>query len=149
MNEHQEAPQGASNGITATIVPEARRMAFLPNLFGTRAMLVGEGAVFSWAKTLSVDYARQGGAFWDFYTTSNGSGFMVPDGLPKQVTVCNHGNYYEGTMTPEAFGITCTLLGFAAALECSPVRPLRDRMDLLTDFAASHAESAAILRAID
>src|SRR5699024_7866425 len=54
--------------VTATPVPEAERMQFLPRFFGRRYMLLGESLVYSWMHQLAPDYH---GGFWDFYTLSN------------------------------------------------------------------------------
>lgn len=148
MTHSDEVPNG-ENLITVSHVSDDKRLAFLPNLFGVRAMLYAEGAVFSWAKSISQDYARQGGGYWEFYTTSNGCGFMVPEGLPELIEVTNPMNFYQGAMTKEAFGITCTILAFGVALERFRTVDLRDKQELLKDFAEQHAESKSIFAAID
>ncbi len=52
----------------ATIVPDERRMDFLPSLFGRSLLIIGENAVYSLMERLSpLDY---GGGFWDFCPTS-------------------------------------------------------------------------------
>lgn len=49
---------------SATLVPEDRRMGFLPRLFGPRLLIVGEHAVFGFMEKLSpADY---NGRIWDF-----------------------------------------------------------------------------------
>ncbi|MEN2486140.1 hypothetical protein AAY798_27350 [Klebsiella quasipneumoniae] len=51
--------------ITARIIPNNRRMAFLPRLFGAW-YLTGEAGVYNLARSLCVDY--QGGS-WEFVET--------------------------------------------------------------------------------
>ncbi|HFC9728143.1 TPA: antirestriction protein, partial [Salmonella enterica] len=60
--------------ITARIIPNNRRMAFLPRLFGAW-YLTGEAGVYNHARSLCADY--QGGS-WEFVELSCGSGFMYP-----------------------------------------------------------------------
>ena len=60
--------------ITARIIPNNRRMAFLPRLFGAW-YLTGEAGVYNLARSLCADY--QGGS-WEFVELSCGSGFMYP-----------------------------------------------------------------------
>jgi len=146
---YSDETQSVENCVTISHVPHEKRLAFLPNLFGVRAMIYAEGAVFSWAKTLSPEYVRQGGGFWEFYTTSNGCGFLVPEGLPELIEVINPMNFYQGAMTKEAFGITCTILAFGVALERFRTVDLRDKLELLKDVAEQHAETISIFAAID
>ncbi|WP_256358641.1 hypothetical protein [Klebsiella pneumoniae] len=54
--------------ITARIIPNNRRMAFLPRLFGAW-YLTGEAGVYNLARSLCVDY--QGGS-WEFVALSFG-----------------------------------------------------------------------------
>src|SRR5699024_9703965 len=63
-----EAEFGPSIFITATAVPEAERMQFLPRFFGHQYMMLGETMVYSWMERLAPDYH---GGFWNFYTLSN------------------------------------------------------------------------------
>lgn len=140
---------GENNHIIVEHVAHESRMGFLPSLFGVRAMLCGEAAAFAWARSLSKDYAKQNGGFWEFYKTSNGSGFMVPDTLPDVVEVSNGLNFYSGSMSKEALGIACTILALGAALERFGLRDLREKDRLLKDYAEQHPESSAIFRVID
>ncbi|MDN5788617.1 MAG: antirestriction protein, partial [Pseudorhodobacter sp.] len=55
----------ANAAMPATLVPEVRRMEFLPGLFGHKLMLVGERAVFQLMSWLSPpDYT---GGMWHFH----------------------------------------------------------------------------------
>ena len=54
---------------SATRVPDARRMEFLPRLFGRRLLIIGEHAVFRFMEILSpADY---GGGLWLLISTQN------------------------------------------------------------------------------
>ena len=57
---------------SAMPVPEERRMAFLPRLFGARLLLVGEHTVFGFMERLSpTDYT---GGMWDFLELADARG---------------------------------------------------------------------------
>ncbi|MDL4916290.1 MAG: antirestriction protein [Enterobacterales bacterium endosymbiont of Blomia tropicalis] len=90
--------------ITARIIPNNRRMAFLPRLFGAW-YLTGEAGVYNHARTLCADY--QGGS-WEFVELSCGSGFMYPLSA-ERFTVSVSGNWFEGELSAEATGIVLTL----------------------------------------
>src|SRR5580692_4508344 len=86
------------NTIVATPVPENRRMAFLPRVFGERLMLVGENLVYSWAKFLSPDYR---GGLWSYYDLSNGAFYMSPC-APERLRFQVGGNGFDGEMSADA-----------------------------------------------
>ncbi|WP_152988085.1 antirestriction protein [Paracoccus sp. MKU1] len=65
----------------ATLVPEDRRMEFLPRLFGHRLLIIGEHTVFSFMERLSpADY---GGGIWDFYELAGAPLYMAPTSKPR------------------------------------------------------------------
>lgn len=137
--------------IIATRVSEADRLRFLPTYFGPSMlrMLRGETLVFDWMGRLCPVY--QGG-FWHFYTLSNGGFYMAPErsGL-MQIEV--DGNGFAGELSADAAGIIVTM--FALNQLCAELAgtadadALIDRYHHLAAFAAEHAESALIYRAID
>jgi hypothetical protein len=60
-----------------TLVPEARRMAFLPALFSPALMLIGERTVYQFMSWLAPDdYA---GGLWHFHERGGQPLFMSPD----------------------------------------------------------------------
>jgi len=143
--------------ITRTEVPEAERMAFLPELFtdtikGRPGCTYGEAATYRMAERLCRLYA---GGQWRFYRLSNGSGYLAPDIDAETLPVAWPGNYFEGDMSPDALGITATI--FALTICAETVREhnedaeneLSMRLYRLKEYAAQHPESAAIGRAID
>lgn len=78
--------------------------------------------------------------------------FVAPTSeTPFQVTVA--GNFFEGTMSAEAFGITASI--FALGYVCEQLQDLdgceqvHDAFHDLRHFACEHKEHALILRAID
>lgn len=136
--------------VTATRVPENRRLRALPNHFGRHMMLV-ESKVFDHIRLLDKDYT---GGFWDFYELSNGGFFMRPAG-EKQHAIGRADigwpeNGYTGTMSSEAAGITACLFALCdvSARVPDPDR-IADHFHLLRDYAADHAEAGEIFAAID
>lgn len=61
----------------ATLVPETRRMEFLPGLFGRKLMLVGERTVYQFMSWLAPeDYT---GGMWRFHEQGRQPLFLSPD----------------------------------------------------------------------
>ena len=131
--------------ITATLVPDAERLDFLPALFGTRLMMRAERLVYDWMGALSPDYD---GGFWNFYTLSNGGGYLAPQRTePMRIAV--EGNGFSGSMTADAAGIVATLFALcelAAEVQQDTVVTLHHE---LRDFAMTHKEAVLIFGAID
>lgn len=135
--------------VTASLVAEAQRLDFLPAYFGPRLMMRGEALVYGWLRRLCNRYS---GAFWHFYTLSDGGFYMAPNlSAPLQIEV--DGNGFQGELSADAAGIVATLfaLGQLAAETAGTeaADALIDRYHSLAAFATSHPEAAAIYRAID
>ena len=64
--------------ITASLVPGERRMDFLPQHFGERAMIKFEMSVYDWMGSLCPTYR---GGFWNCVELSNGGAFLYPSGV--------------------------------------------------------------------
>ena len=62
--------------VTASLVAEAQRLDFLPAYFGPRLMMRGEALVYAWLRRLC---ERYNGAYWHYYTLSDGGFYMAPD----------------------------------------------------------------------
>lgn len=137
--------------ITARIIPNNRRMAFLPRLFGAW-YLTGEAGVYNHARSLCADY--QGGS-WEFVELSCGSGFMYPLSA-ERFTVSISGNWFEGELSAEATGIVLTLFtlnhmiwhAHDAGYEhiCDMLITQQEKLKL---YADQHPEAGLIYRAID
>lgn len=134
------------NIITANPVAERKKSDHVAVLFGIRWVWV-ESFVFDTAGSLSSDY--EGGS-WEFYDLSNGGFYMVPASRQSYPVVCDNG--FEGSLTSEAFGVTCCLYAFSL-LSFSPDTVFAElcatHFHRLREFALEHAEAKAILRAID
>lgn len=132
-----------SEKITVKKVPENQRLNFTPRLFQSR-YLAGENAVYHFMRSFCAEYD---GGFWEYYRTSNGSGFFKWDtDLP--VLAMTFPQVSE-TMSVEAAGIAVTIFALSLVLEQSRSMRVAETLDALRDFAGQHPDSAAILRAID
>lgn len=138
-------PTDLPSCITATVVPDSRRLSFLPKTFG-RLMMKVEQEVFSQMAELCADYR---GGYWHFFELSNGGGFLVlASGDPVKISV--EGNGYAGSVSAEAAGIIVTLFALShLASRYSDADMLSERFHQLRDFALDHPEREAILAAID
>ena len=116
-------------------------------LFGSFFPLRVEPFIFTIASQLSDDYT---GGYWEFYTLSNDAFYMAPVSERHFQVRCQNG--YEGTLSPDAFGITCCLYTFSnlsfdanetLARECA------QQFHTLRDYMLGQEEVGAILAAID
>jgi Antirestriction protein len=138
-----------SNTVTAKVVPETQRLAFLPKFFGERLMLRSESCVYSNAALVSEDY---GGGLWNFYELSNGGFYLAPAG-PERFNVTVQGNGYKGEVSADGYGVIVTLFVLGSLCWMVQDEATRDRLSdhyhQLREFADSHGDGAAIFRAID
>ncbi|MGQ0566181.1 MAG: antirestriction protein [Gemmobacter sp.] len=130
----------------ATVVPEARRMAFLPALFGPSLMLIGERAVYQFMSWLAPDDYT--GGLWQFYEREGQPLFMAP-ASDKRFRIFCETNGYRGEISAQAAGIISTLF----ALSHLSFRHDSDRLSegymRLYEFAGEHPEAEEIFGAID
>lgn len=134
-----------ANTSFVTIVPEERRMTFLPKLFSERWLLRGENAVYDFMTQLSSDY---GGGLWAFVERDGQPLYMAPD-TDKRFRVSWWGNGYEGEVSADAAGIIACLFALSHLSMRHGSEHLAEAFERLRDFAFEHAESSAILAAID
>ncbi|PXV70873.1 antirestriction protein [Pantoea sp. PNA 03-3] len=137
--------------ITARTIPDNRRMAFLPRLFGAW-YLTAEASVYTHARTMCAGYV---GGSWEFVELSCGSGFLYPLSA-ERFTLSVSGNWFEGELSAEATGIVLTLFtlnhliwhahdeGYAHI--CNMLITQQERLKL---YADQHPEAGLIYRAID
>ena len=133
--------------ITRVLVPDRQRADFVDALFGISFPLQLEPCIFAVASELSSDYC---GAFWFFYSLSNGGFHMSPDDDVRFALRCENG--YEGSMSADAFGVTACLyafsrLSFVATGDIAEV--YARHYHLLREYTMDHAEVAAIIAATD
>lgn len=130
--------------IAATLVPDDTRLDFLPDLFGTRRMMRAEALLFDWMRRLCKDY---NGGYWLFYSLSNAGAYLAPRAARMRVQVDTNG--FEAEMSADAAGIVATLFMLCQLAEETGNDNISELFHKLRDFAAEHAESALIYRAID
>ena len=135
------------NTITRHSVQINLRIKHTAHLFGIQFPLSIEPAIYAIAGNIASEYS---GAYWAFYTLSNGGFYMAPD-LDKLYAVsCING--YEGSLSADALGITTCLYAYShlsfssdpAFAECCA-----NHYHLLREFMLEHAEAGSILKAID
>ncbi|MGB2832938.1 MAG: antirestriction protein [Methylotenera sp.] len=135
------------NTITRHSVQTNLRIKHTAHLFGIQFPLSIEPAIYAIAGNIASEYS---GAYWEFYTLSNGGFYMAPD-LDKLYAVsCING--YEGSLSADALGITACLYAYSH-LSFSGNRALAEvcanHYHWLREFMLEHAEAGSILKAID
>jgi len=131
--------------VTASLVADSDRLSFLPNFFGQRLMLQGEGLVFAWMSKLSENY---NGGYWHFYTLSNGGFYMAP-AFDEPMRISVEGNGFEGELSADAAGIVASLFVLCHLANLTEEDRVIELYWGLRDYAATHQESNLIFRAID
>lgn len=132
--------------ITASVVPEDKRLDFLPSHFKFPHFLQFEDLVFQFAKWLLPDYDH---GEWEFMALSNGGLFLFPGKDPEALTrVAVPTNYYEGNLPSQAAGVIVSLfaLNLLAEKDCEEAT---ERYHWLRDFALDQTYAAEVIRAID
>lgn len=135
-----------SNSLTCSLVAESERMSVVDALFGVRYVTLLEPTVFNMAGMLAAAYD---GAFWQFFTLSNGGFFMAPREFTIYDVCCSNG--FDGKLSASGLGIASCLYAYshlsfsgdAFADLCAK------QYHLLRDFAFQHPEAESIFRAID
>ncbi len=132
--------------ITATPVPEERRLDHADKVFGNYWWMAVEPTIFTFASRLSPEY---NGGYWHFYELSNGGFFMAPDDGSFEV---RSENGWQGTMSGEAFGITACLYAYSN-LSFSQREDLAEmctrHYHLLREYMLENPEVKSILAVID
>ncbi|MFN4267059.1 MAG: antirestriction protein [Aquabacterium sp.] len=131
----------------AKLVPESRRLEFLPMLFGEQLMIIGEMTVFSLMSKFSPDYH---GGLWDFVEVPNG-GYMRPSVShdSRLYKFSCPDNWFEGEVSADAAGIIVTLIALSHMSFKDRTDRCADHFHALRDFVDGHPEASLIYRAID
>lgn len=128
-----------------TTLNERQRIAVPATLFGHQFGLQIEPAIYDFAGMLASQYH---GGYWEMCRLDNGGFFMHPrEAAPFLV---RSPNGYEGSLSPQAFGIVVCLFAFSNLSfkpELSDV--CGEHYHLLREVAVEHAEARGILSAID
>jgi len=140
--------QPVPEAVTATLIPDAQRMNYLPATFG-RYFMRGESLVYGWMRRLSKDYS---GGFWHYYKLTNGGHYMAPDMGDARLAVLVDGNGYEGNLSADAAGLVASLFALNQLTHEAKGEAqdhLIEQYYKLVEFATTHPECGAISRAID
>jgi hypothetical protein len=143
MNELNEEP----SIVTAHLVPQEDRLAYIEKTFGIHFTLAIEAATYLLTEKMAKDYH---GGFWNFYRLSNSGFYMAPDG--EEIYSVSSANYFQGELSSDALGIVSCLtayshLSFSKNEELG--RLCAQQYYLLREYMYAHPEVAVILRAID
>lgn len=132
--------------ITSQLVPESERMALVDKQFGIQYVLKLEPTVFTMAETIAPAY---NGAYWNFYTISNGGFYMAPRADTIFVVSCENG--FEGKLSADALGIASCLYAYSHLSfgDGTFAEICADQYHLLREYMLQHPEANSILRAID
>jgi hypothetical protein len=131
---------------TATIVPDACRLEFLPTLFGRSRLIIGENAVYSFMERLSpLDYR---GGFWDFYEYDGQPLFLAPKSTSR-FRITGEITGFRGDVSAEAAGIIATLFAFSHLSFRYQSDYLAEGYGRLYAYADGHTEASGIFQAID
>ena len=133
--------------ITRQQVSDKQRIQHTANLFGIHFPLNIEPAVYSITSNIASEYR---GAYWEFYSLSNGGFYMAP--CPDKAYQVSCDNGFEGTLSADALGITACLyayshLSFTANPNFADV--CSNHYHWLREYMLEHAEASVILKAID
>ena len=124
-----------------------QRIKHTDDLFGIRFPVTIEPAIYSIAGNIASEYQ---GAYWEFYSVSNGGFYMAPcSDQPYQVS-CDNG--YEGSLSAEALGITACLYAYSHLSFSSNeafAEICANHYHWLRAFMLEHQEANSILKAID
>ena len=128
-------------------VSDKQRIQHAADLFGHRFPLNIEPAIYSIAGNIATKYK---GAYWEFYSLSNGGFYMAPCSDTHYQVSCENG--FEGKLSADALGITACLyayshLSFTANPNFADI--CSNHYQWLRTYMLENIEAGAILAAID
>ena len=132
--------------VTRELVPEDRRLAVTEKLFGLHFPMQLEPVVYGITERMAESYK---GAYWEFYTLSNGGFYMAPAGDEVFHVVCD--NMFEGDLSADTLGITACLYAYShlSFAGDSFAHNYADHYHRLREYMMDHPEVRAILGATD
>ena len=135
--------------ITATLVPEEKRMEFLPKLIGDYPMAF-ERYVYQWMEKLTKGIYT--GGLWEFYNLSNGGGYISFCGSKPFTMYSMNGAVCE--CSNETASIVANIFALSSLMQSMDAKGLNcevpsKRYYQLLDFAYGTPESAMIQALID
>ena len=133
--------------ITRNTISNGQRIKHTADLFGIHFPVNIEPAIYSITGNIAAEYD---GAYWEFYSLSNGGFYMAPSLTKLYAVSCVNG--FEDTLSADALGITACLYAYSH-LSFSSNTALAElcanQYHLLREFMLEHNEAGAIWRAID
>jgi hypothetical protein len=143
MNELNEE----TSIVTAHVVPEEDRLAYIEKNFGIHFPLTIEPAIYGITEKMAKDYH---GGYWNFYQLSNSGFYMAPEG--NEIYSVSSANFFQGELSSDALGIVSCLTAFSH-LSFSRNEDFGKmcarHYHLLREFMYEHPQVTVILRAID
>ncbi len=133
--------------ITRQQIDDKQRIQHTADLFGIRFSLNIEPTIFSIAGGIAKEY---NGAYWEFYSLSNGGFYMAPCSDKQYQVSCDNG--FEGKLSADALGITTCLYAYShLSFTTNPAfaELCSKHYHWLREFMLEHAEAKSILSAID
>ena len=131
--------------IAAVLVGEEDRIMCLPRLFGLARMIEVEAVTYGYMSKLSADYT---GAYWHFYTLSNGGFYMAPGDQP-QYRLEWDGNGFSGDVSADAAGLIAPLFMLGHMHEKYGEDQFAQLYAWASAYAAQHSEAGPIGAALD
>lgn len=133
--------------ITRQKINDKLRIQHTAYLFGILFPLNIEPAIYSVAGNIAAEY---NGAYWGFYSLSNGGFYMAPSTDSLYQVSCENG--FEGNLSADALGITTCLytyshLSFSNNTAFAEI--CANHYHWLRAYMLEHAEASVILSAID
>ncbi len=133
--------------VTSKVLSSNQRIKHTADLFGIRFPVNIEPAIYSIASNIASEYD---GAYWEFYSLSNGGFYMAPSLTKLYVVSCVNG--FEGTLSADALGITACLYAYSHLSFSSNeafAEMCANHYHWLRAYMLEHHEASAILPAID
>jgi len=144
MEQEPALAQGGGGPVQAVLVPQAQRLAFLPDHFG-RLYMAAEQGVYRTMRQLCADYD---GGYWDFYALSNGGALLVPTCATAFTLTCE-GNGYSGRLPAFATGIGVCAMAYSRLSFRRDGVLFAEQNYRLRDLLLQQAEAAQLLALLD
>lgn len=109
------------------------------------AALHFEMTMYNFADRFSSDYK---GSMWSAYELANGGFYVAPD-LDTPLKCAWADNFFEGELSPDAFGVVVTKFALWYVAASTQVERHCDMWEFVDDVIRTHPESSKIYRAID
>ena len=132
--------------VTRELVPEDQRLAITEKLFGIHFPLRLEPVIYGITERMAGDYS---GAYWGFFTLSNGGFYMAPAGDEIFHVKCD--NMFEGDLSADALGIVACLYAYShlSFSDGKFGRISACHYHRLREYMFEHPEVKSILQATD